>query len=76
MAPLTSAEHRQWAWGSHQGLSGGYRETPSGRAEAALIGDLATDPTKRDTFDRLHRRLKRLADEVEQAMKSGKQSTR
>jgi hypothetical protein len=34
-------------------------------AEAALIRDLATDPTKRDTFDRLHQRLSRLADEVE-----------
>ena len=44
--------------------------------EAALIRDLATDPTKRDTFDRLHQRLNRLADEVEQAMKSGKQSAR
>jgi hypothetical protein len=54
----------------------GRLSTPSGRAEAALIRDLATDPTKRDTFDRLHRHLKRLADEVEQAMKSGKQSAR
>jgi hypothetical protein len=34
-------------------------------AEAALIRDLATDPTKRDTFDQLHQRLSRLADEVE-----------
>lgn len=37
-------------------------------AEAALIRDLATDPAKRDMFDRLHRHLTLLADEVEQAM--------
>jgi hypothetical protein len=39
-------------------------------AEAALIRDLATDPIKRDMFDRLSRHLNRLADEVELAMKS------
>jgi hypothetical protein len=38
--------------------------------EAALIRDLATDQVKRDMFDRLHRHLNRLADEVEQAMTS------
>ena len=37
-------------------------------AEAALIRDLATNLTKREMFDRLHRHLNRLADEVEQAM--------
>jgi hypothetical protein len=37
-------------------------------AECALIRDLATDPTKRDMFDRLAQHLNRLADEVEQAM--------
>jgi hypothetical protein len=36
-------------------------------AEAALIRDQA----KRDMYDRLHRRLNGLADEVEQAVKSG-----
>jgi hypothetical protein len=41
-------------------------------AEAALIRDLATNKTKREMFDRLHRHLARLADEVEQAMKSDK----
>jgi hypothetical protein len=41
-------------------------------AEAALIRDLATDHTKREMFNRLHEHLNRLADEVEQAMKSGK----
>ena len=40
-------------------------------AEAALIGDLATDPVKREMFNRLHEHLNRLADEVEQVMKSG-----
>ena len=37
-------------------------------AEAALIRDLATDPTKREMFDRLYQHLSRLADEVEKAM--------
>jgi hypothetical protein len=36
-----------------------------------LIRDLATDLTKREMFDRLREHLNRLADEVEQAMKSG-----
>lgn len=40
-------------------------------AEAALIRDLATDQAKRDMYDRLHRHLNALADEVEQAIKSG-----
>jgi hypothetical protein len=39
-------------------------------AEAALIRDLATDPTKRDVYDSLHRHYSGLADEVEQAVKS------
>jgi uncharacterized protein YdcH (DUF465 family) len=37
-------------------------------AEAALIRDLAADTTKRETFNRLHEHLNRLADEIEQAM--------
>ena len=37
-------------------------------AEAALIRDLATNKTKREMFDRLHKHLNRLADEVEKAM--------
>jgi hypothetical protein len=41
----------------------------SDAAEAALIGDMATDQTKRDMFDRLQEHLNRLADEVEQAIK-------
>lgn len=41
-------------------------------AEAALIRDLATDPIKREMFDKLANHLKRLADEVEQAMNSAK----
>jgi hypothetical protein len=39
-------------------------------AEAGLIRDLATDPTKREMFNQLHEHLNRLADEVEQAMRS------
>jgi hypothetical protein len=42
--------------------------------EAALIRDLATDQTKREMFDRLHQHLKRLADEIEQAMNAAKQT--
>jgi hypothetical protein len=41
-------------------------------AEAALIRDLATNSTKREMFDRLHRHLTLLAEEVERAMKSDK----
>ncbi|WP_426613768.1 hypothetical protein [Bradyrhizobium sp. McL0616] len=37
-------------------------------AEAALIRDLATNPTKRDMFGRLAQHLNQLADEVEKAM--------
>jgi hypothetical protein len=40
----------------------------SDAAEAALIRDLATEPTKREMFDRLYDHLNRLADEVERAM--------
>jgi hypothetical protein len=39
-------------------------------ADAAIIRDLATDPAKREMYARLHEHLNRLADEVEQAMKS------
>lgn len=41
-------------------------------AEAVRIRDIATDKTKREMYDRLHEHLNRLADEVENAMKSGK----
>jgi hypothetical protein len=41
-------------------------------AEAVLIRDLATNPTKREMFDRLHQHLILLADEVERAIKSDK----
>jgi hypothetical protein len=34
-------------------------------AECALIRDLATDRAKREIFDRLHKHLNQLADEVE-----------
>jgi hypothetical protein len=39
-------------------------------AEAALIRDLATDQTKREIYDNLHKHFNRLADEVEQAARS------
>lgn len=36
-------------------------------AEAGLVRDLATDPTKRAMYARLHDQLMRLADEVQNA---------
>ena len=41
-------------------------------AEAALIRDLATDPAKRQMFDRLAVHLGSLADQIEQAMLNAK----
>jgi hypothetical protein len=43
-------------------------------AEAALIRDLATDKTKRELYDKLHKHFNRLADEVEQAARSAAKS--
>jgi hypothetical protein len=40
-------------------------------AEAALIRDLATDPVKRELYDRLCKHFGSLADEVEQVIKAG-----
>jgi hypothetical protein len=37
-------------------------------AECAVIRDLATDPAKREMYDRLHKHLNRLAGEIEIAM--------
>ena len=37
-------------------------------AECRLISDLATDPAKRDLFDRLALHLSTLADQVEEAL--------
>ncbi|MGY2904667.1 hypothetical protein [Bradyrhizobium sp. URHC0002] len=37
-------------------------------ADAALIRDLATDKAKQDFFDRLHRHLDQLVEDIEQAM--------
>jgi len=42
-------------------------------AECALTRDLATDQPKRELYDRLHRHLNRLADEVEMAMRNTRQ---
>jgi hypothetical protein len=46
------------------------RKLRSDAAEAALIRDLATDPAKREMFNRLHEHLGRLADEVEHATRT------
>jgi hypothetical protein len=39
-------------------------------ADAALVRDLSMDHAKRELFDRLHRHLAQLADEVERAISS------
>ncbi|WP_197424460.1 hypothetical protein [Bradyrhizobium yuanmingense] len=44
-------------------------------AERALIRDLATDPAKREVFDRLASHLTVLADQVEMAMVERKAGT-
>lgn len=44
-------------------------------AECALIRDLATDPAKREAFDRLASHLTVLADQVEMAMLEQKAGT-
>ncbi|MHC4043832.1 MULTISPECIES: hypothetical protein [unclassified Bradyrhizobium] len=44
-------------------------------AECALIRDLATDPGKREVFDRLASHLTVLADQVEMAMLERKTAT-
>jgi hypothetical protein len=41
-------------------------------AECRWICDLATDPAKRDMFDRLAQHLSTLADEVERAIKTSR----
>ena len=43
-------------------------------AEARLICDLATDPRKREVFDRLAAHLAGLADQVEQAIIEARKS--
>jgi hypothetical protein len=43
--------------------------------ECALIRDLATDPAKREMFDRLHSHLTVLAAQVEEAMLQRKSGT-
>lgn len=45
-------------------------------AECALIRDLATDPAKRELFDRLANHLTVLADQVETAMLVRKNGTK
>jgi hypothetical protein len=45
-------------------------------AECALIRDLATDPKKREMFDRLASHLTVLADQVEMAILERKSGTR
>jgi hypothetical protein len=41
-------------------------------AECRLISDLATDPAKRELFDRLAKHLTTLADQVEEAIRRQK----
>ena len=56
-------------------LRGWIRAAPQDAAECALIGDLVTDQTKRELFDRLTSHLTVRADEVEQALLQRKAGT-
>jgi hypothetical protein len=59
------------AWGSTvKDYRASIEKLRNDAAEAALIRDLATEPTKRYMYDNLHKHFNRLADEVEQAVKS------
>jgi hypothetical protein len=60
-------------WAPMKDYQAAVEKLRSDAAEAARIRDLATDSTKRGMFDRLRQHFLRLADEVEQAMKSGTQ---
>ncbi|QDW40131.1 hypothetical protein FFI89_025145 [Bradyrhizobium sp. KBS0727] len=53
--------------GGRERLSSRLGKLRSDAAGCALIRDLTTDPTKRDTFDRLAQHLNELANEVERA---------
>jgi hypothetical protein len=67
-------EKRPWGWAHMKDYRASIEKLRTDAAEAALIRDLATDPTKREMFNRLHEHLSRLADEVEQAMQTSKRS--
>ena len=71
---LFSGKKRQWGGAPMKDYQASIEKLRSDAAEAALIRDFATDRTKREMFARLHEHLNRLADEVEQAMKSSKRS--
>jgi hypothetical protein len=64
--------NRQWGWAPVKDYQASIEKLLSDAAEAALIRDLAPGKTKREMFARLHEHLNRLADEVEEAMKSSK----
>ena len=51
-----------------EGLSKQLEKLRTDAAECRLISDLATDPAKRDLFDRLALHLSTLADQVEEAL--------
>nr|WP_249167262.1 hypothetical protein [Bradyrhizobium sp. JYMT SZCCT0428] len=57
-------------------LSKTIRKLRTDAAECRLISDLATDPAKRDLFDRLALHLTTLADQVELAMIDAAKSAR
>lgn len=72
-------EHSQfevsfWGWAPMKDYQTAIERLRRDAAEAALIRHLGTDMTKREMLDRLHQHLNRLADEVEQTMKTSKES--
>ena len=65
MCGLTIAPQGEGA--AHEGLPNPLGKAPDA-VECRLISDLATDPAKRELFDRLALHLTSPADQVEQAM--------
>ena len=70
LAGVTATEVGRGGLGAMKDYRASIEKLRKDAAEAALIRDMAADPTKREMFGRLHEHFNRLADEVEQAMKS------
>lgn len=58
-----------------QDMSAQLEKLRSDAAECAMIRDLATDPQKRELFERLAAHLSALASEVEKAMLEDRRSS-
>ena len=73
---LFSGRNRRWGWALVKDYQTQLEKLRADAADCRLICDLATDPAKRELFDRLAVHLTSLADQVElamiQAAKSGR----